>query len=545
LDTKRQRAKYAALLVLGGALGAGLALYAVRELQVRIAEEGLLRYAQTILRIEEKSAKEIRDAAAQLTNENLPFCSDEEIGAMRRLVYDARFIKDMGRVKDGYLYCTSGAGRLAARLPMPQPTFSIREQGGGERMDITRGTMLMLAPETSGIVLVSNGVSVVLNPAFYDQFDNPPMRATWLVRDPERNVVGYAFGQPEPLSSAEVVAGRLVESDGIIYQPQCSRVRIVCVVAAEAREDMLTDHTGYYVSFRVTAIVCSAAGALLGISMVSTILLVYHRERSFERRLRRAIGRREITCAYQPIVDLESGEIMAAEALARWTNELGEAVPSDLFIAVAEEQGFLGEITSLVMERVFADLAPVLHDEGFHVTINIATSDLRDARFFAQLEGHLERTGVAPATVGFEISEHSTALQEDAKAAINRLRAAGHLVYLDDFGTGYSSLAYLHDLHADAIKIDRAFTQTVGTDAVTSSVVPHILDMACRLGMKVIVEGIETAEQVAYFRAACAGVRGQGWLFGRPLAAGDFLVLVRGRVKLGANPGADSKQVTG
>jgi sensor c-di-GMP phosphodiesterase-like protein len=204
-------------------------------------------------------------------------------------------------------------------------------------------------------------------------------------------------------------------------------------------------------------------------------------------------------------------------------------VPPDVFIVAAEERGFLGQITSLVLERVLSDLAPLLKASSFHVTINISASDLMDPRFIARVEQRLGQAGVPRGAIGFEITEHSTALKDEAKVAIARLREAGHTIYLDDFGTGYSSLAYLHDLHADAIKIDRAFTKTVGTEAVTASVVPQILDMACRLGLKVIVEGIETEEQAAYFRVACQGALGQGWLYGRPVPAGELIAVVAAR----------------
>ena len=106
--------------------------------------------------------------------------------------------------------------------------------------------------------------------------------------------------------------------------------------------------------------------------------------------------------------------------------------------------------------------------------------------------------------------------------AISHLQRSGHTVYIDDFGTGYSSLAYLHQLAADAIKIDRTFTHTVCTEAVTASVVPQILDIARRLELLVVVEGIETREQADYFRHAGGGILAQGWFFGRPVPVGEF-----------------------
>ena len=105
---------------------------------------------------------------------------------------------------------------------------------------------------------------------------------------------------------------------------------------------------------------------------------------------------------------------------------------------------------------------------------------------------------------------------------IHRLRLRGHSVHIDDFGTGYSSLSYLQDLSVDAIKIDRSFTQSIGTGAVTMAILPQILAMAEALDLHVIAEGIETVEQAGYFATAKQPVLAQGWLFGRPVPAKRF-----------------------
>jgi len=321
----------------------------------------------------------------------------------------------------------------------------------------------------------------------------------------------------------------MIERAGIFYQPLCSSSRAVCIVASEARTAMLSGRRGYFISFPFTSVLLSVIGALFGLTIAACILLYYHRQRSLERRLRRAIRTRQIVCAYQPIVDLATHVIVSAEALARWTDDSGESIPPDVFIPVAEDKGFIGAVTRLVLDRVFEDMGSLLANGSFQVAVNLSSSDLGDPRFFEHLERGLKHNSIPPQSIGFEITERATALHSDGQAGIARLRAAGHAVYLDDFGTGYSSLSYLHDLHADAIKIDRAFTRTVGTEAVTASVVPHILDMALRLKLGIVVEGIETAEQADYFRSAFPGARGQGWLFGRPVPPLEFQFQLRMR----------------
>ena len=125
--------------------------------------------------------------------------------------------------------------------------------------------------------------------------------------------------------------------------------------------------------------------------------------------------------------------------------------------------------------------------------------------------------------------------------AILHLRQKGHVVHIDDFGTGYSSLAYLHDLSVDGIKIDRAFTNAIGTQAVTLSIIPQILAMAASLKLQVIVEGIETSLQADYFAASEPPVLAQGWLFGRPVPMAEFLrLLAEDDKKSAARPDAGS-----
>jgi sensor c-di-GMP phosphodiesterase-like protein len=161
------------------------------------------------------------------------------------------------------------------------------------------------------------------------------------------------------------------------------------------------------------------------------------------------------------------------------------------------------------------------------VNLNIAAADLGDPQFLPMMERAFERTGVGAQSLGIEITESYTARLQVAKDAILHLRQMGHIVNIDDFGTGYSSLAYLHDLSVDGIKIDRAFTKAIGTEAVTVSIIPQILAMAAALKLQVTVEGIETEEQADYFAASEMPLLAQGWYFGRPLPAAEFHWLLR------------------
>ena len=339
-------------------------------------------------------------------------------------------------------------------------------------------------------------------------------------------VIGPVRSQPETPggSSAQPTQLQLTRNSDfrvgqILYSTRCSTLNIdrVCLTASlsvsEALQAVNSEREAYLA-------LGGTAGGLLGF----LVALLYRRNRSLDHQLRRAIQRDRLRVVYQPIVNLDSGEIVGAEALARWNDEEGFAVGPDVFVTIAEDRGFVGEITRLVVRHVLHDFAATLraHSE-FRISINVAAADLGDPRFLPMLEQSMDREGVSAASVVIEITESSTALHQVAMESIRHLRRLGYGVHIDDFGTGYSSLSYLQDLSVDAIKIDRSFTRAIGTKAVTVSILPQILIMAEALHLQVIVEGIETSQQAGYFSGGAKSILGQGWLYGRPVPIMEFL----------------------
>jgi len=209
--------------------------------------------------------------------------------------------------------------------------------------------------------------------------------------------------------------------------------------------------------------------------------------------------------------------------LARWTDEDGYAVSPEIFVRLAEERGFIGELTEWVIRKSLSDFGQYLqrHPE-FRINVNVTASDLADENFLPMRDRCLKEALVAAHSLAIEVTEGSTARSEVAIEAIRKLQQGGHSVQIDDFGTGYSSLAYLKDLAVDTIKIDKAFAQSIGTDAVTVAILPQILAIAEALHLQVIVEGIETVEQAAYFAGKDMPLLGQGFLFGRPASAAEL-----------------------
>jgi sensor c-di-GMP phosphodiesterase-like protein len=506
----------AGIILCGAALGLSMAHVVVRTIQLHEGRSELQRYAAVTLKSDEDIAAEASEAIRQVEQDHLPFCSDNELSFMRSFVFRSAHVRDLGRVKDGKLYCSAALGRLPKPTPTAQPTLTVGNQkiyvhakialsGGGEEPEL----------DADGVALEIGTVSAVMNPIGFFNPNRLPGIYSGLLFDRAGHRAMPVLGETAPLTSDEVIAGKYLERGGIFYQPLCSKRDSMCAVVGLPRADMLAQSRPMGTGLLI-------GGGLLGSALGLIAIQTYLRHRSIENQLRRAIRKRSLTLVYQPVVDLQTGAMVGAEALVRWVNEHGDPVHPEVFVALAEQQHFVNEITHLVLQRAVGELHDLLLGEDFVLTVNIASHDLADPSFFAALQETLTTANVPPSSVGLELTERSATDKDASVDAIAKLKTAGHPMYIDDFGTGFSSLAYLHELDVDGIKIDQVFTQSVGTEAVTASVVPQILAMAAQLDLLVIVEGIETREQANYFSSAGRGVLGQGWLFGKPLPADAF-----------------------
>lgn len=244
---------------------------------------------------------------------------------------------------------------------------------------------------------------------------------------------------------------------------------------------------------------------------------------SLQGELREALRKGQVQVLYQPVIALESGRCVGAEALARWVRDDGKTVDQDLFIRVAEDESGLGStLTDNVLATVIRELGELLREQS-HLTINLnlMPEDLTDDRFRERLAKRLAASGIAAHSIKLEITERALVNDAKARALIRGFRQDGHRVAVDDFGTGYSSLSYLESFELDTLKIDKSFVDVIGKEAVTSHVIFHVIEMAKDLGLEMVAEGTETLEQIQWL--AEQGVQyGQGFFFSKPLSAVEF-----------------------
>ncbi|MES2883745.1 MAG: EAL domain-containing protein [Pseudomonadota bacterium] len=259
--------------------------------------------------------------------------------------------------------------------------------------------------------------------------------------------------------------------------------------------------------------------------------------------LRHMLERREVVLHYQPIVDLKTHTIVAAEALIRWRHPRRGLVPPSQFIPVAEHSGQIKAIGRWVLREACRQ-ARVWQDAdlpAIRIAVNISAADLCARDFVGCVRATLEETGLAAHHLELELTE--TFLMQEAAATADVLHAfkqMGVHLALDDFGTGYSSLSYMRSFPIDTLKIDQSFVRDITTDASDAGIVNAVISMGKTLGRRVVAEGVETAEQLAFLKQHHC-TEAQGHYFSEAIAAADFAVLLRlGRIEPKPTPDADA-----
>jgi diguanylate cyclase (GGDEF)-like protein len=254
----------------------------------------------------------------------------------------------------------------------------------------------------------------------------------------------------------------------------------------------------------------------------------FARERlELESGLRTALAQREFELHYQPKVDVATGRIESAEALIRWRHPKRGLIPPGGFIPLAEETGFIVQLGEWVLYEACRQ-ARAWQSEGLHLrmAVNLSARQFRQDGLIETVRGALAAARLEPRYLELELTE--SAVMQDAESSVQILRKLSDLglrISVDDFGTGYSSLSYLRRLPLDKLKIDRSFIREIVTSRDDAEIVRAIVTLAHSLHLKVIAEGVETAEQLAFLRSLGCD-QYQGYHCSPPLPAAQFIALL-------------------
>lgn len=242
---------------------------------------------------------------------------------------------------------------------------------------------------------------------------------------------------------------------------------------------------------------------------------------SLEVELRRAIKQDEFILHYQPKVNLISGEMTGMEVLIRWNHPTRGMILPGIFITIAEDCGLIVPLGKWVLEQACLQ-AKAWMDQGhapMPIAINISALEFRNASFVEYVKKVLKQTGLEPHYLELELTE--SVLMKDVKTSdsiLRELKEIGVRIAIDDFGTGYSSLNYLNQFSIDVLKIDQSFVRNISSGSGNGIIVNAVINMGTSLKQKVVAEGIETDEQLAFLSANDCH-EGQGFLLSKPLSA--------------------------
>ena len=228
----------------------------------------------------------------------------------------------------------------------------------------------------------------------------------------------------------------------------------------------------------------------------------------------------ELSLMFQPIVDIQSGDTIGFEALARWESpELGRVSPAE-FIPVAEQAGLINGLTVVLLDKALR--AAETWPDHIRLSFNLSVFDISSAESLLRITSLIGRSGVSPSRIEFEITE--TAMVSDFAAilaAVDTLKRIGVSISLDDFGTGYSSLRQVHQLPLDKLKIDRSFVSDIDTNEASQKIVKSLVSLCNDLHLACVVEGVETRSELDAIRML-GGKLVQGYYYGTPARLEDL-----------------------
>ena len=256
-----------------------------------------------------------------------------------------------------------------------------------------------------------------------------------------------------------------------------------------------------------------------------------------ETELQRALAEDALEVVYQPVVDLRSGAVVALEALVRWDHPQRGLIPPEVFVPVAERCGLAAEVGQAVLDLACRRVAALPHGPGGPVSlaVNLSARELTQPGLVENVLTIVRRSGLGPSSLIVELTERAILDAGDDGAALERLRSEGVRVAVDDFGTGNSSLTYLRGLPLDLLKVDRSFVAGLGATDADRTVTSAIVGLATTLGLGVVAEGVETAEQVGEL-VALGCTLGQGHHLSPPLDADQLEAVVTTPLAVDAPP---------
>ena len=513
----------AAALVFGVPLAGSL--YLAQHLARNTEFERVEQLARAVLARTAVIARQSQEATERLAvlTPDRP-CTPDKLALMWSIDLGSTYLQAVGYVEDDRLVCSS-LGDHGDGIPLGPAAFTSVQ---GDRM--RPRVRLPMIPDTDLLMAEHSGTATLVHPEMFTNLvqsaDDPSVGLLSLPGHVPLAVRGrfqpeWLERTPGPDETAWFLDGGQMVTLYHSADWQLLAFAAAPVARIEARA-------------RTLAWTLVPVGALVGLLLWLALLWHLRVQRSLPAVMRAALDADEFFLEYQPIVELASGRWVGAEALIRWRRADGMLIRPDMFIPAAEDSGLIERITGRVLAIVAAETPALFRQHPhFRLSINLSATDLASDAIVRQLHALTRLPDIAPHNLAVEATERGLLTVEATRHVLAGIRALGLRAAIDDFGTGYSGLSYLGTFDIDTLKIDKSFVDTVGTDAPTSDVAVHIIGMARTLGLDVVAEGIETAEQARFLHER--GVRyGQGWLYAKSMPMPALLAALEAAAAEGA-----------
>lgn len=452
-------------------------------------------------------------AAVKAQAERGDDCSEDDLRNLKSIAFGSSYISDVGKVRDGEIICTALWGVLKEPMLLPPPRF---ERNGAR---IWRSSDLSNSPYVGTNVVVRGNVATVTSPSAFDNVD--PSRTSTIVVTTANGAYTFKAVDPDPRA---VRAGR----KETIQRAVCSDISGVCATVTSPRTGLwsLPPHSLAWFA---------GLGLIMGLCLGWLAVRYRNLERSLDQRLLSAIQNRELTIVFQPLRRISDGSLVGFEALCRWHASANEEIGPDIFVPLAQVNGFGPLLSRYVLATSLDEIQPLLcSDQELYVCINVEPEDIADPSFPRYACSQVSGRCLLPSQICFEVTERNDIVTPEFFDNMAALQRGGFRFLIDDFGTGHSNFSHLARTSFNGIKIDRLFTGAITTDSPLRSVLPAVYELALKLDLDVTIEGIETHAEASMLRNLAPKGIGQGWYFGKPVRADSLEALLPADASEGA-----------
>lgn len=433
-----------------------------------------------------------------LNSDEVSDCDENLLRKLRKVMFDLKFVKDIGYFDGDQLVCSTGLGLINPPIVSERPDFI-----GINKVQIwVNPYTALFQHETPSIVLRLGHYNAMLSRKSLSDLVN--IQSSWQLVFLRNDQSMHLAGSPGVYDS--YINNKNPENFNV---KTCAENHSFCVVVSATKEE-------FYEKNKVIITLVFFVSLLLFLVVYFYLSSWLGKRHSLNGRILRGLKSNAFFCEYQPIVDLLTGNIVGCEVLARYKDSSGPMYP-DVFIPIIESQKATWHFTKQLIEKCVRDLTSMkFSGDVFRVNINFFPQDINSGQILELIQMQLNQQGRLQFVI--EITENEQLNSETSHRVMQRLLDAGFEIAVDDFGTGYSNLSQLIDYHCHTLKIDRSFVSEMEDGAIRASLIPHILNIAKQLNVKVVAEGIENEAQHQQLRDL--GVQfGQGYFFSRPISA--------------------------